>query len=233
MLGLLLPSMTEGQVKQDTSKKYLSLTPIIKSVFVPGWGQMHQDRLPEALLFYFSSANYYYRTIFHWDRNNKNSSVSAKTLFQVNLSAALFLHGLNVLDVLDSEWRQPGKVWQGGLLDDKPLRSPWGAAFRSAMLPGWGQLYNKSYWKAAGYLLVDGYLVFKIREADLAYQKSGKVSDRDDRSRFNWYFGLAYFLTMADAYAGAYLFRFDDAMRLTWAPMINGDAIAVGFYVHF
>lgn len=232
-MGFLLPSVAKAQLRPDTSARKVSLTPIIKSIFVPGWGQMHQDRIPESLLFYFSSANYYYRTIFHWDRDQKKSSASAKTLFKVNLSAALFLHSLNILDVLDSEWRNPGKQWRGGLLDDKPLKSPWGAAFRSAMLPGWGQLYNTSYWKAAGYFLVDGYLVFKIREADLAYQKSGKVADRDDRSRYNWYFGLAYFLTIADAYAGAYLYRFEDAMRLTWAPEIKRDAIALGFYVHF
>lgn len=234
LLGIvLLPSTSEAQTKQDTSVQSFSLTPVIKSVFVPGWGQVHQDRLPEAMLFYFSAANYYYRTIFHWDRNRKNTNTSAETLFKVNLSAALFLHGLNVLDVLDSEWRHPGKTWQGGLLDDRPLKSPWGAAFRSAMVPGWGQLYNESYWKAAGYLLVDSYLVFKIRESDLSYKRSGLTTDKDERSRYSWYFGLAYFLTMADAYAGAYLFRFDEAMRLTLTPVIQNDAIALGFYVYF
>jgi len=237
VVGFLLilwwtPIESEAQdvFEEDTTVQYSNNDQILKSLFVPGWGQVNQERLPESLLFYFSSAVYYYRAVFHYYHYKENKSPCHKNLFKVNLYAALFLHGLNVLDAA-SHTKSPG--WQGGLLSDKPLKSPWGAVSRSAMLPGWGQIYNGSYWKAAGYLLTDAYFIYKIREADVAYHREGGSALREERSRYSWYFGIAYLMTMADAYAGAYLYKFDKAMKLTIAPLFSGDKLALEFYVRF
>ena len=42
-------------------------------------------------------------------------------------------------------------------------KSPWGAVLRSAVLPGFGQFYNESYWKipviwGVGALLISGWV---------------------------------------------------------------------------
>jgi len=40
-------------------------------------------------------------------------------------------------------------------------KSPWGAVLRSAVLPGFGQFYNESYWKIqlALYLFLGGFII--------------------------------------------------------------------------
>jgi len=217
----------------DTTVQYSWVNPVVKSIFLPGWGQINQERLTESAFFYFSTATYYYRTLFHYYHYQETKTESHKNLFKINLYVSLFLHGLNVLDVAETAINKQPPGWQGGLFDDKPLKSPWGAVLRSAMIPGWGQVYNESYWKAAGYFLVDGYLIYKISEADAAYRSSGDIGDRNHRSDYSWYFGLAYLITMADAYAGAYLYKFDQAMELTVTPVFDSDKLALGIYVCF
>ena len=39
-------------------------------------------------------------------------------------------------------------------------KSPWGAVGRSAIIPGWGQIYNESYWKAPVIWGVMGWFVY-------------------------------------------------------------------------
>ncbi len=228
----LIPIKAEAQdvSKRDTTVQPSNTGQIIKSLFIPGWGQVNQERLSEALFFYFSTSVYYYRTIFHYYHFKENNSPRHKNLFKINLYAALFLHGLNVMDAVT---HTNSRGWQGGLLSDKPLKSPWGAVSRSAMLPGWGQLYNGSYWKAAGYFLTDAYFIYKIREADVAYHRDGSSTLREERSRYSWYFGIAYLMTMADAYAGAYLYKFEKAMKMTIMPVIEKDKLALELYVRF
>ncbi len=232
LLLCFIPLKSEAQeiMKKDTVVHLVNKTEVIKSLFVPGWGQVNQERLSTSLFFYFSSSLYYYRSAFHYYHYKKYTSAQHEKMFKINLYAALFLHGLNVLDAATHS-DNPG--WQGGLLDDKPLKSPWGAVSRSAMLPGWGQIYNGSYWKAAGYFLTDAYLIYKIREADLAYQSEGGSALREERSRYSWYFGIAYLMTLADSYAGAYLYQFDKAIKLTVMPFVGRDKLALEFYVRF
>ncbi|MBU2585918.1 MAG: hypothetical protein KKH32_11395, partial [Bacteroidetes bacterium] len=39
-------------------------------------------------------------------------------------------------------------------------KSPWGAVVRSALLPGLGQIYNESYWKAPIVWGVSGWFIY-------------------------------------------------------------------------
>jgi hypothetical protein len=150
-----------------------------------------------------------------------------------NLSFATFFHIGAVIDAAYVGFVQHPPGWQGHLLGDKPLKSPWGATLRSAILPGWGQIYNENYWKALLYLGVDSYLVYKIYEADQDYKESGIGKFKDRRSRYSWYFGLAYLVTMMDAHVGAYLYKFDEAMSLAVAPTLIDDQPGLCFRVRF
>ena len=108
-------------------------------------------------------------------------------------------------------------------------KSPWGAVIRSAVIPGFGQFYNESYWKIPvvwGFL---GWFVYQWNIANNSYtnyrdlyngslnqNSSGNSSYlsirefyKDQRDLFAVFFGLAYFLNLVDAYVDAHLFDFD------------------------
>jgi len=206
---------------------------LLRSALVPGWGQIYQERLLPAAALYSTSAVFAYRTLFHLYYYQKYGTDGHKKLLYTNLEITAGLYALNLLDVTYAALYKHPRGWQGGLLDDRPLKSPWGAVLRSAILPGWGQAYTENYWKAAAYFLVDGYFIYQIRKYDVAFQSSGDPKDRDQRSRFSWYFGLAYLITMADAYAGAYLYKFDEAMKMTLLPALEGKKLMVTLNVRF
>jgi hypothetical protein len=108
-------------------------------------------------------------------------------------------------------------------------KSPWGAVLRSAILPGWGQFYNESYWKipifwgALGsfvygwYYYDDLYVDFQTRynvsivdNPPNGTQTLKQTRDfyRDQRDLFTIYFALVYLLNLVDAYVDAHLFDF-------------------------
>lgn len=107
-------------------------------------------------------------------------------------------------------------------------KSPMGAFWRSAILPGWGQFYNESYWKIPIIWGVSGWFVYMWIDRNNQYQNykdlylqsltsfsenAGykKLRDfyRDDRDLFALYIGITYFLNLIDAYVDAHLFDFD------------------------
>ncbi len=101
------------------------------------------------------------------------------------------------------------------LLSDQPLKSPWGAVARSALLPGWGQLYNEQYWKAGLAFSVNAFLGYHIFWYQHRWKSTGDKVYQGKRNLYTWYFSLAYLLTMVDAYVDAYLYKFDEAMDIT------------------
>lgn len=107
-------------------------------------------------------------------------------------------------------------------------KSPWGAVIRSAILPGLGQIYNKSYWKAPvvwGLMGWFGYNWWQNNKNYIDYKRLYLESVqkgnenflyrrirefyRDQRDLFAIYLGLTYFLNMVDAYVDAHLFNFE------------------------
>jgi hypothetical protein len=101
-------------------------------------------------------------------------------------------------------------------------KSPWGAVARSAIIPGWGQIYNESYWKAPVVWGIMGWFVYSwidnnnkyIDYKDLYLQTNGSLYItyrdfyRDQRDEFAIYIVLTYFLNLVDAYVDAHLFDF-------------------------
>ena len=118
-------------------------------------------------------------------------------------------------------------------------KSAWGAVLRSAILPGFGQFYNESYWKipivwgAIGYFGYqwktnnDSYKEYQdlhkpygdlveqgktLSERERQYEKfyrERREFYRDQRDLFAVFLGLSYFLNLVDAYVDAQLFDFN------------------------
>lgn len=108
-------------------------------------------------------------------------------------------------------------------------KSPWGAVLRSAILPGWGQFYNHSYWKipfiwGGTAALVYGWVDrnnLTVKYRDLYNQsliqdpqgdsglKELREFYKNQRNAFAVFIGLTYFLNLVDAYVDAHLFDFD------------------------
>lgn len=116
-------------------------------------------------------------------------------------------------------------------------KSPWGAVLRSAVIPGWGQIYNESYWKApivwgfigfyAYYWKVnnDKYIEYKDRfraEPSNPLHRINRDNFHDQRDLVALYMGITYFLNLVDAYVDAQLFDFTvEENSLTKSPMLN------------
>lgn len=103
-------------------------------------------------------------------------------------------------------------------------KSPWGAVVRSAIIPGWGQIYNESYLKAPVVWGISSWLAFNWIQSNNQYQDYKRISIknpdninlknqrdfyRDQRDLFVIYMGLTYILNLVDAYVDAHLFDFN------------------------
>ncbi|MDP4117043.1 MAG: DUF5683 domain-containing protein, partial [Bacteroidota bacterium] len=101
-------------------------------------------------------------------------------------------------------------------------KSPWGAVLRSAVVPGLGQIYNQSYWKAPVVWGVSGWFVYNwfyndkkykdnkelYRKFNVTTYRTNRDFYRDQRDLFAIYLGITYFLNLVDAYVDAHLFDF-------------------------
>jgi Family of unknown function (DUF5683) len=126
-------------------------------------------------------------------------------------------------------------------------KSPLGAVLRSAIIPGWGQFYNESYWKIPVVLGVTGFLVYgwvtennqyviyrDQYEADkdleeplvsLSQTKLSREFYRNRRDTYAWWFGVFYLLQVADALVDAHLYDFDvsDEVKLSFRASAGGS----------
>lgn len=117
-------------------------------------------------------------------------------------------------------------------------KSPWGAVGRSAILPGFGQFYNQSYWKIPIIWGLIGYYTYGWISSDNNYElyrqayidsefKTEGYKDlrelyRDQRDLFAVYFALTYLLNLVDAYVDAHLFDFNVSEDLrSGTPQLN------------
>jgi hypothetical protein len=129
-------------------------------------------------------------------------------------------------------------------------KSPWGAVARSAILPGLGQIYNESYWKAPVIWGVLGYFVSVWINQNNLYKKYGDLYDdsitgdnangnseylrlrefyRDQRDEFAIYIVLTYLLNLVDAYVDAHMFDFDVSPE----PYTNDPRFNINFRLNF
>jgi len=128
----------------------------------------------------------------------------------------------------------------------KMTRSPTKALLYSAILPGLGQFYNKSYWKIPIIGLVGGYFAYEIIKNNNSYldykvayansqttvspggdQRMKILRDfyRDQRDQFYLYAGLVYLINIVDAYVDAHLFDFDVSDRIQLGGLKGSNKI--------
>ncbi len=115
-------------------------------------------------------------------------------------------------------------------------KSPLGAVLRSAVLPGWGQIYNESYIKAPIIWGIFGGLAVAwirnnnkyVENRDL-FIRTGNENFRrlrgfyrDQRDLVSIYIGLTYLLNIIDAYVDAQLFDFSvEENSITKQPQLS------------
>ena len=111
-------------------------------------------------------------------------------------------------------------------------KSPMGALWRSVAFPGWGQLYNKKYFKAGlafgaevTFLTLmaiewkrtdDQKKIFDslpLSHPDKLYEYNLYTYYRDQRSLYLWSSLATIFISMFDAYVDAQLYDFDKEME--------------------
>ncbi|MBE0644003.1 MAG: hypothetical protein IH600_07975 [Bacteroidetes bacterium] len=131
------------------------------------------------------------------------------------------------------------------VVEEPETRSGLGAVLRSAVIPGWGQLYNRSYLKVPVVMGLTGFLVWGIvtehntfkkyegwyaetitdekPNGDLLYKRYREFY-RDRRDTYGWWLLVTYLLQLADAYVDAALFNFDvsDESGIMLMPNPNG-----------
>ncbi len=108
-------------------------------------------------------------------------------------------------------------------------KSSLGAVLRSAIIPGFGQFYNESYWKIPVIWGVLGYLGYQWGDRNNLYKQYRDLynqslleSDngnslyydrredyKDQRDLLAVFIGLTYLLNLIDAYVDAHLFDFN------------------------
>ncbi len=152
--------------------------------------------------------------------------------------------------VLDSSIREDGQA-SDSLRTSWNLKSPL-LAVAFSVVPGGGQLYNGSYWKAPIVWGVQAYFVSQwiINNKDYRFYRSeysnsitslnpdGNATLRslrdaylDQRDSFAWYIAGTYLLSMLDAYVDAELSGFDVSPNLSATPA--GTTVAVSFRMKF
>jgi Family of unknown function (DUF5683) len=206
---------------------------IIRSIIVPGLGQIAQENLWKATLFYGGAATFYYKSFSSYLSYKKNNIEADLKSAKTNLSIAGFIHILNILDAYSSSVGKKPQGWNGALFSDKPVKSPWGATLRSAIFPGWGQFYNEAYVKSAVYFGLVSYVSYEIYLNKTKFAETGEKTYEDSRSRYSWYLGLTYLLMLTDAHVDAHLFEFDKAVKLAVSPGVQKKAIMVSLNLSF
>ena len=111
--------------------------------------------------------------------------------------------------------------------DDNERMQPWKVAMISAVVPGYGQIYNGAIWKVPilygllgyfGYTALDfndSYDEFRVKYAedpegpDASYFQSERDRYQEKRNRQLLFLVLAYIAGIVDAYVDAHLYDFD------------------------
>jgi hypothetical protein len=129
----------------------------------------------------------------------------------------------------------------------RQTKSPGRAVLFSAVLPGLGQIYTKSYWKlpiiwGLGGYYIHGWITNNNRYHDFQdqYKQSLQSSAEGDlqiknlrdfyhsqRDSYAWYFGILYLANLIDAYVTASLYDFDVSDDLSLHVGSDGQVLTL------
>ncbi len=176
----------------------------------------------------------------NWKDYLNCSAISKKTIVSLLL---VFIAFTNIHSQTEPDTLNPVQNEDSEFVMQK---SPWGAVLRSAVVPGFGQYYNESYWKIPVFLGFFGYYTAGwIRNNDNyktykdLYTQSineGSANSRyktlrdfyvDQRDRFAIYIAITYFLNLVDAYVDAHLFDFN----VEEDPNTNSTVLNMRYYI--
>jgi|GEM_PF-313338 len=142
-------------------KKYNKHEQVLyRSLLVPGWGQFYNRQCAKGILYpgllagsVTSAILYHQRYLYYLDLLNKSIDANSvgdpvvKTLVskknnslrlkKISLWSVLAVYGIQAFDAYTFSRIKEEK------LDHSPIK----AGFRSAIFPGWGQMYNGKWWK--------------------------------------------------------------------------------------
>ena len=111
--------------------------------------------------------------------------------------------------------------------------SPTGAALRSLVIPGWGQLYNRTPIKAVIVGGVEEGFLYAIYQNHRLFRYYSGNEDpvkgefyRDQRNRLTWYLTESVILSVMQAYVDAHLYGFDVSDQLSLGKTSRGLTIA-------
>ena len=127
------------------------------------------------------------------------------------------------------------------VVKDSMAKSPTGAVLRSLALPGWGQYYVESYWKAPIFVAGWGTLIFFIYDNNSKYLAAADEYANytgTDQTEYNFlyrkreyfrdyrdlnilYLTGVYIISAIDAYVGAQLYEFSVDENLSMSTHLN------------
>lgn len=168
----------------------------------------------------------------------KNVEIASFVSFTQNSVYPVWENGINKLTLTESKQhslKQKDTSLSSSKRDSqfvkfKMKKSPALAVLLSAILPGAGQFYNRSYWKIPIITGLIGYFGYEyIRnnnkfkdyrdQYDASITPENEFGDfnlkalrefyRNQRDDFVWYFIIVYVVNLVDAYVDAHLFDFD------------------------
>ncbi len=91
------------------------------------------------------------------------------------------------------------------------------------VIPGWGQFYNESYVKAAGFALLQGTLIVSASHENDQMMRFKTGGDfrlekfyRNSRNKLLWWLAGTILLSMGDAYVDAHLYKLDISPDLSY-----------------
>ncbi len=135
-------------------------------------------------------------------------------------------------------------------LEKHLTQPPTRALFKSMLLPGWGQVGNRRYLKAAFFAGIEGWMFVKAigfsretRDARTRYDAATSYADRvvayqtydskrKSRNKYVWFGGFTIFISMFDAYVDAHLSgspadHRNDKLSFDVGPSSSGGAQAL------
>lgn len=175
-----------------------------------------------------------------------------KKILIISLILTAFLSSIELYSQLPSDTLSPSDTV---IFKSKAVmtKSPSGAIWRSLALPGWGQIYVETYWKApiffaaAGtlaYLIIDNHSKYsdyedrlsKMSKEDPDYKniKLYRELHRDNRDMSGFFLLGVYILAAVDAYSGAHLYDFEVNSNISLQMNIRPYPFpAAGFFLKF
>ncbi len=119
----------------------------------------------------------------------------------------------------------------------KKYPSPAGAMLRSLVVPGWGQAYNKQWFKAGLFAAAEIGLITNAIIQNQYKQKATSWAEREyyrnNRSLSLWWLAGVVLYSMGDAYVDAHLYHFDDDKSLSFDMKIEKQTILTSMTIEF